>query len=514
MATISDNNRRIAKNSVFLYFRMFLGMLVGLYTSRVIINALGVEDYGIFSVVAGTVVMFEFLQSAMRGATQRYLTFELGRGNRERLNMVFMTSMYIHLIIAGIVILLAETVGLWLVLHKLVIPAERMTAALWCYQLAIFGSALAVVNFPYNAAIIAHEHMHYFAYLSILEQVLKLLICYMLYVGGFDRLILYSCLNIGVTILLMIIRVIYSRKHFSETHFRKLFDKSLLKEMGSFLSWNFVGHTANVIFSQGITIMLNMFFGPVVNAAEKIASTVNGHAQQFSGGFLSAVNPQITKTYAQHDLAEHHKLIYRSSKFSNYLIFIAVLPLMLETQPIFVAWLKTVPENTAAFAQIALLIGLMSAMFGPIATANSATGKIKLYHLMHFVILVLGVGIIYAVLRLTKDPVLAYWVQLVVMVVTFTARTIYVSRQIKMPLREFLAKVIVPCLLVDAVACIVPVALRLTLPQNVWTILLIIVVSVVSVCAAAYWLGLTNSERIFVNETLRNRVGKVFRTQK
>ena len=317
----SDNNKRIAKNTLLLYFRMLLMMAVSLFTSRVVLNTLGVEDFGIYSVVGGVVGMFVFINNSMSSATQRYITFALGKGDKNRLQTVFSTTLQIHSLIAVIIVLLGETVGLWFLYNKMQIPADRMDAALWVMQCSIVSMVVMIVSVPYNADVIAHEKMSAFAYISILEVVLKLAIVYLLLVFSYDKLILYAILILMIQILIRFCYSIYCNKHFEETKYKHVWDKKLFKEMTGFAGWSLFGNMAGVLFGQGLNMLLNVFFGPVVNAARAVAVQVQGAIQQFVANFQTALNPQITKTYAAGELNEMHRLMFRSARFSFYLLF-------------------------------------------------------------------------------------------------------------------------------------------------------------------------------------------------
>ena len=311
----SENNKRIAKNTLMLYIRMLFTMGVSLFTSRVILQALGVEDYGVYSVVGGIITMFSFINGGMVSATQRYLTFEIGKGNLLQLKKVFSTSLQIHALIALIVVILGETVGLWFLYEKMVIPADRMTAAFWVYQCSIVASVVSIMSVPYNADIIAHEKMSAFAYISILDVVLKLAIVYILYISRWDKLITYAVLILSIQVAIRYVYTRYCNKHFEETHYHHQLDKSLFKEMFAFAGWSFWGNLAHVLYTQGINMMLNIFFGPVVNAARGIAVQVQTAVQGFVGNFQMALNPQITKNYATGNLAQMHSLMFRSARF-------------------------------------------------------------------------------------------------------------------------------------------------------------------------------------------------------
>lgn len=290
----TENNKRIAKNTLLLYFRMLFTMAVSLYTSRVVLNTLGVEDFGIYNVVGGVVAMFGFLNSAMSSSTQRYITFELGKNDFEQLKKVFNTSVSIHAFISVVILILAETIGLWFLYNKMTIPIERMDAALWVYQGAIASTIVLIMSVPYNATIIAHEKMSAFAYISVLEVVLKLLIVYLLLIGDFDKLKLYAVLMFSIQLIIRLIYGRYCKKHFSETKFQWTKDWKLFKEMLGFAGWNLWGNCAGIAFTQGVNILLNMFFGPAVNAARGIAVQVQNAVNQFSFNFQTALNPHTT----------------------------------------------------------------------------------------------------------------------------------------------------------------------------------------------------------------------------
>ena len=304
-----------------LYIRMLFTMGVSLFTSRVILQTLGVEDYGVYSVVGGIITMFAFINGGMISATQRYLTFEIGKGNLPQLKKVFSTSLQIHAIIALIIVLLGETVGLWFLYEKLVIPADRMNAAVWVYQCSIIACVVNIMSVPYNADIIAHEKMSAFAYISVLEVSLKLLIVYALYFTPWDKLITYAFLILSVQLIIRFVYARYCSKHFEESHYQHKIDKSLFKEMFTFAGWSFWGNLAGVLYTQGVNMMLNVFFGPIVNAARGIAVQVQSAVQQFVSNFQVALNPQITKNYATGHLTQMHNLMFRSARFSFFLLF-------------------------------------------------------------------------------------------------------------------------------------------------------------------------------------------------
>lgn len=376
-SSVSANNKRIAQNTLMLYFRMFLIMAVTLYTSRVILQTLGVTDFGIYNVVAGVVTMFGFINSSLSGASSRFITFALGRGDVNELQKEFSSIVVIHYLIAAGILILAETVGLWFVLHKLVIPEGRMQAAFWVYQSAVVSSVVMLISTPYNALIIAHEHMGAFAYISILETFSKLGIVLLLFVVKYDKLIIYAVLIVLVQIIIRIVYTIYCRKHFPESNGNLILDKKRAREIFSYAGWILNGNLAVVGYTQGLNILLNLFFGPAVNAARGIAVQVQSACNQFFASFQTAVNPQITKSYAQNDLPYMHQLVMSSSRFSFYLMLLISLPILFQTEYILHLWLGKVPDYTVNFVRIMLLVALNYTLSGPTLIAIHATGRIK-----------------------------------------------------------------------------------------------------------------------------------------
>ena len=488
MQDATSNNKRIAKNTLFLYIRMLFIMAVQLYTSRAVLNILGVVDYGIYNVVGGIVTMFAFLNSAMVTSTQRYITFELGKKNYDRLKTVFTTSIQIHALISLTIIILGETVGLWFLYEKMVIPTERMTAALWVFQLSILTMIVQVMSVPYNSAIVAHEKMSAFAMISIVEVVLKLLVVYLLLIGHFDKLIFYAVLIAVIQLFIRSLYTNYCHRHFQETRLIKVYDKTLIKEMGKFAGWNLWGNLAATLFGTGLNLLLNMFFGPVVNAARAIAVQVETAIAQFSGNFLMAVNPQITKLYASDNMKEMHSLLFRASKFTFFLLFILSLPVIMETDIILQVWLKTVPDYTVPFLRLLLCIAIIDSVARPLMTAAAATGKVKLYQSVIGGILLAIVPIAYVVLRLGGNPTSVYIVHLSVCIVAFIARLYIIRPMIRLSLQSYLNNVILKCIPVCLLSLALSMSLKSVLPQGFLFSVCICFLSVAFATVSSYML--------------------------
>lgn len=511
MMSQSNNNKRIAKNTLLLYFRMLFMMAVSLYTSRVVLNTLGVEDYGIYNVVGGVVAMFGFINGSMSSATQRYITFALGKGDKTRLQTVFSTTLQIHTLIAGIIVLLGETIGLWFLYNKMQIPADRMDAAFWVLQCSIVATVVMIISVPYNADIIAHEKMSAFAYISILEVVLKLVIVYMLVVFSFDKLILYVFLLLAIQLMIRFCYSIYCNRHFEETKYRHVWDKALFKEMTGFAGWSLFGNLASVLFSQGLNMLLNVFFGPVVNAARAVAVQVQSAIQQFVGNFQMALNPQITKTYAKGELGDMHRLMFRSARFSFFLLFFLSLPVLFETNFILTIWLKTVPEHTVVFLRIMICTSLIYTLSNPLIIANQATGKVKKYQAICGSILLLILPVSYISLRLGCPAYSVFIVHFVMESLTQMVRMILLRPMIGIRVRDYFNHIYKQVLVVVGVSIILPTLVYLNIEAGIFRFVIVGLVCVVSVSTAAYLLGLSANERVFVKAKAVAALNKIMK---
>lgn len=477
---------------------MILLMAVSLYTSRVVLSTLGIDDYGIYNVVGGFIGMFAFLNGAMAGCTQRYITIALGKGDEQNLKRVFSTCVITHGMIALIVFVLAETVGLWFVLEKLVIPENRMTAAMVVYQCSVVSTMVMIMSFPYNADIIAHEQMSAFAYISIFEAFANLGVVYLLCIGLFDKLALYAFLLLVVKVSVIVVYRIYCKRHFEESVFRWLFDKGLLKEMLSFTGWNLWGGIAGTLMGQGINVLLNIFFGPAVNAARGVAVQVQGAVQMFATNFQTAINPQMMKSYAAGDLHSMHVLLFRSAKFTFMLLLCLMLPLMFEIDVVLGLWLKQVPEYTNIFVCLMLCISMVDAISNPFMTASAATGRVKVYQSVVGGILLTIVPLAYIPLKLGADPYVVFVVHLSIAVVAFVARLYIVSKLINLSIIDYLRNVIVPCFCVGVLSVLISVFIKQMFSQGVLFSICEGVMILLVVVLTSFFLGLTKGERAFV----------------
>lgn len=431
MTDTSANNKRIAKNTMLLYVRMLLTIIVGLYTSRVVLNTLGVNDYGIYNVVGGIVAMLAFLNSAMTAASQRFISFELGAQNLQKLKNVFCTSVTIHITIACIIFIIAETLGLWFLNTHMNIPADRMTAANWVFQCSIFTFMITVISVPYNACIVAHEHMKAFAYISIIEVGLKLAIVYLLLILPTDKLISYAILILTISILIRLIYGIYCKKNFEECTYQFKFDKKLFKEMFAFASWSIIGNLGFSLKDQGSNVILNIFYGTAINAARGVALQVNGIISNFSNNFIMALNPQITKQYAAGNIEESIQLVYAGCRYSFFLLSIISIPIMINLDYILSLWLGVVPPYTVEFLYLALIAALINSMAAPLVTAMQATGKIKKFQIVICIIMLCELPLTYTTLHLKYAPYMVMIPTIIVVTIGLFSRFILLKQLVQ-----------------------------------------------------------------------------------
>ena len=501
----SANNKRIAKNTLYLYVRMFLIMIVSLYTSRVVLATLGVIDFGIFNVVGGIVAMMGVFNGAMTSSVQRYLSYEIGAGDKRRLQNVFSVSVLIFFSFAILLIFLAETIGLWFLNTQLVIPSERMSAANWVYQVTLFSVVIKLMTNPYMASIIANERMNIFAYISVAEVFLNLLIVYLLVLISYDKLIMYGILLCFISLIVFSFYCYYCVTTFDECKYQFVKDKALYKEIISYSGWNLFGSAANVIKGQGLNVLLNMFFSPAVSAARGIANQINSAVTQFFSNFYTAVRPQITKYYAQGDLNSMFHLVFQSSRLSYYLILIIALPILIETPTIINLWLGQTPEYTVIFTRLIVLITAVDAIANPLMTTAHATGKIALYQSVVGSTIVLNIPISYLFLKNGGSPVIVFIVSLIISVSCIFLRLWIVKRLVKFPVVQFCKRVLMVIVRVSFFAALIPVTIN-CLVQNLYlSLFLVVLFSFFCTALAVYLTGIEKEERIALSKLLHSK---------
>lgn len=413
-----------------LYIRMFISVIVSLYTSRVVLQTLGVEDYGIYGVVGGIVSMMGFINASMSGATSRFLTFELGRGDFSRLSKTFSSALLVHIIIAVIVLVLAETVGLWFLCNKLVIPEGRMTAAHWVYQLSILSAMLTITQVPYNSSIIAHEKMDIYAYVEILNVSLKLLIVYLLQIGDFDKLILYAILMFAVSLIIIMVYRIYCLQKFEECKFHWIWDKEYLKPLISFSGWDLYGNMSVVFFTQGLSMLLNIFFGPALNAANNVSTTVQGTVKAFAFNVIQAFRPQVIKKYAQEDIDAVNQYCIMATQYTLILFSIIAVPFLFKTECILHLWLGLIPEHTVFFLRIVLLGTIFNLANNIVNIPIHACGRMKLFSLVTGSCFMISIPLMYILLKLGGSADMSYLIVLLAYTACFCGSLIILKRNI------------------------------------------------------------------------------------
>ena len=504
-----NDNRRIAKNTVYMYARMFVTMLIGLYTSRIILASLGFDDYGLYNVIGGIIAMFGFLNGALSNTTSRYITFFLGKGSIQRLQKVFSTSLYIHIILAAIIVFLGETLGLWYVLNKLVIPEGRFVAAIWLYQFTIITTAANIISVPFNASIIAYEKMSAYAVIAIIDSVLKLFIALSLKFVSCDSLIYYGALLLMVQLIDNGIYCIYSIQKFEGVKIKRVFDRDLFKEMFGFTGWNLIGNFSYIFFTQGLNLILNFYCGTAVNAARGIAVQVEGVVRQFASNVQTAINPQIVKSYAQSEKERMFYLIYASSRFCFYLLFLLALPIMLEANYLLTLWLGVFPNHTISFLRITMLSVSLEALVTPMYMANLASGKVKIYQICICIIDTLFIPITFFAIRYTHIPEMVFICALLLRIVEIIARVFIVNKQIGLPKMTYIKKVLFNIAIVSLISSIIPILVHFQMEDGFLRFIVVGSLSVVSVLVTAYAIGISKNERMIINDKLLSKIKNI-----
>lgn len=508
MAVISSN-RTIAKNTLLLYIRMALTMLVSLYTSRVILSVLGVVDDGIYSIVGGTVSMFMFINGALSGATSRFLTFELARDDTEKLRKTFSSALMVHIILAIIIFVLLETVGLWLLNNKLVIPPERLFAARVVFQLSVVSTLLGITQVPYSASIISHEKMGTFAYMSILEVSLKLLICFLLSLSPIDKLITYGILMLLVTTLILMIYRFYCIRHFEECRFSFIKDWGIVKPLLSFSSWNLMGTMSVTARDQGVDIVMNTFLGPAINSAAAKGGVICNAVNGFSNNFLTAIRPPLVKAYSLGNYQRMEELMVDASKYAFSLLILLSAPFFFESQFVIDLWLKNPPEYTALFCVVDLVTVLIVATFRPLTFALHATGNIRLMSIINGLFFFAALPISYILLLKGKSPIAPWIAKSILQLLLELSNLFLVKKNIpEFNIPAFLRRAILPALV--AIAIILPVTYLVykQFPDSSWwRFLTTCTVSTLTVGVTVFFIVFDKRMRLLVIDKAKSTLG-------
>jgi O-antigen/teichoic acid export membrane protein len=496
--TTTENNKRIARNTLLLYFRMLFLMIISLYTSRIVLNALGVEDFGIYNVAGGVVAMFSILSGSLSAAISRFITYELGKNNVLKLKTIFSSAITIQIGLGIVIAFFAETIGIWFLNTQMNIPIERMTAANWVLQFSIITFIINLISVPYNAVIIAHEKMSAFAYISIFEAIGKLLIAYLITISPIDKLIFYAILMCGVAIAIRLLYGYYCKRHFDECRFHFIWNKQIFQQIFSFAGWNFIGASSAVLRDHGGNIIINLFCGPTVNAARGIAFQVNNAIQGFVSNFMTALNPQITKSYAAKNYTYMMTLIFQGARLSFYMLLLLSLPIIINTHYLLTLWLNTVPEHTVLFVRLVLIFAMSESISGPLITAMLATGNIRNYQIIVGGLQMLNLPTSYILLSLGAIPETVLIVAVLISQCCLMARLYMLKKMIKLKIKDYLKKVYFNIITVSIIAIILPICMQERLAENFINFLLSSLICMLCTYLSIYYIGCSYEERKFI----------------
>ncbi len=479
-------------------------MAVSLYTVRVVLSALGVVDYGIYNVVAGVVSMFGFLSGTMASASQRFFAYELGKQNIEKLKKTFSITVLIYIGIAILIVVLAETVGLWFLYNKMTIPSERFSSALWVYQFSIASFVVTIMAIPYNAAIVAKENMKVFAVVGIVEVLLKLAIVYLLLIFNTDKLKLYALLLFISNIIIRFIYSAYCRRVYNEFRFELLWDADIFKKLVGYSGWNLFGAIASVLNNQGVNILLNIFFNPVVNAARGVAMQISNAVNQFVQNFMMASRPQITKYYAEKNLNEMFDLVFKSSKFSFFLIAILSMPILIKMEFVLSLWLKLVPDYTVIFSRLILIVAMIDSFSYSLMASAQATGKIRNYQIIVGGVLMLNVPISYLFLKMGFQPEWTLYIAIFISIVCLILRLVLLNKMLNFPMIKFMIKSVILPMFAVVLGIVIPIMIHINSAGGLFVnILLFGMIYLLSISLSIYFVGLSRSEKKYIIKKIK-----------
>lgn len=509
--TVQTKTRRIAKNTVLLYLRSLISLFISLWTSRLVLKGLGVDDYGVYGVVGGFVSMFSIVTGSLNGAISRFINFAMGKGDKEDMRNTFALSLCIMVILSSIVILLTETFGIWYIHNKMNIPPGRETAAFWCFQFSVLSSVSSFLVVSFTASIIAHEKMGVFAYIDVGEVVLKFFIALLITfsLGNTDKLVLYAALLLGVTLTKQMISRIYAMKHFEECRIRWYWDKKKFIEMFTYAGWSFLGKTSGTFAGQGVSMVINVVYGTAVNAARQLSWTVNHSVQIFVNNFTMAINPQVTQSYASGEMDYMKSLLFRGTKYTFFIMWLFFLPLVLETEFVVGLWLGEYPDHTISFIRLALLFNLINTFEVILAMGIRATGKIAWYQIIFSTLEFMVFGANYVLLHNGYPPEITYLCACIsatikLFVVCFLARN-----QIGINVKDFLLSAVFKSVLVALISAIIPVLLYHYISAGWLRFIVVLVSSLASSCLCIYYIGCSESERTMLSSMVLNRIRRI-----
>lgn len=506
MTDYSENTRRIAKNTLMLYFRMFFLMILGVFSSRIVLEALGETDYGIYSVVGGVVAMFSLVSGSLTATINRFLAFEMGLGESAQMGKVYSTAVNVQILLSVLIVIIAEPVGLWFIDNKMTIPPDRIEAARFVMHFSLLSFVINLLSVPQMAAITAHEKMSAYAWVGMLDGILRFGAALVISVAACDRLVLYGTLMAGVVLAVRCAYGIYCRKFIPDCRYHFIHDKSLLKQMTKFAGWSFIGVTSGVLRDQGGNILVNMFFTPAVNAARALAFQLNGAVQNFVTNFMTAVNPQITKSYSAGDYDYMHSLIRRSSRMSFYLLFILSLPIFFNTDFLLGIWLASVPETTSSFVKLFIVFALSESISNPLITAMLATDNIKKYQIVVGGLQLLNLPVSYIFLKIGYPPQTTVAVAIVISQICLAARLVMLRKMINLSVRNFIKRIYLNIWKVGCIGSLLTYMATRLLPTGTLGSCLSLLICVLIAFLSCAFVGMSSSERLEVIAMLKNRM--------
>lgn len=504
-----EQKKSLVKNTLTLYVRMLISMLVGLYTSRILISQLGVVDFGIYNVVGSIVILLGFLNTTLSLSTQRFINYELGNGNYERLTKVYSSSIVIHVLLALLVLVFAETVGLWFLNTQMTIPSDRLTAANYVYQFSILSAMLTLTMVPHTATIIAHEHMKSYATIGIIDVLLRFGVACLLYIVNSDKLIVYGVAMFVVVAVDYSMYFLYCKKNFAECRFSFSKDTSLYRSMLAFSGWNIFSSISMVLNGHVVGIILNMFFGPVINAARGISNQVNGAVSGFVSNFQVAVNPRIIQSYASNEMDVFYRLVNQSAKMSFFLLLVLVVPIWINIDVILEMWLGSVPQYAGVFCRIVFISSLINTFSLPLATAANANGNIRFFQTACGIFEIMNIPLSYVLLRYGCQPIAVYYLALTIVVITLFVRLFVLRRLIRFDVKRFLSSIVLRCIAIALTAFGGMYVLSQVIPNtNIGWLLLSVIISILFTSSLIMALGLNKEEKYYLLNILKTKLGK------
>ena len=517
-SNISSNNKTLAKNTLFLYFRMLLTMLIGLYTSRVVINVLGISDYGIYNVIGGIVAIFASLNGAMASASSRYITFYIGRNDQTQLKHIFSILALFHIFIAVIILLLCETIGLWFFYEKMQIPSDRMNVAFWLLQFSYASAFLSVINTPYTSLIVGREKMDIYAYISVFDSLAKLIIVLLISYSPIDKLLFYGFFLFVIQFVDFILYRVYCRRRFPESIMTLNINRGLVKEIICYSGWSLFGNLAFAANTQGVNLLLNMFFGPVVNAARGVAVQVNNLINSFVSNYQMALNPQIVKNFASENFNRMHTLMFASARYGYFLLFFIMLPIFFESDILLKLWLKIVPEDTVVFLRLILCTCLINCLANSWTVAAGAIGKVKKLNIIVGSLLLAVIPISYIFFKMGFSALTVFLIHLVITFFCLVIRVLLFYKAINMKMASYVKQVIIPIFCSSVIALVFPFVVYLNMNQSWTRFFIITAVSFFWSFVCIWYVGLKKEERssflIFLKKLLINHTSFFKKMQK